>query len=196
MGACDAPAAAIFGLAVPHPDSRTRRLPRGGAILRSSVRPASRRPGPRTLDPAFFLKAWAAGRSAGRWARCLPATRVRSPRRQAPLPAPLSGRLRKRPSTEQGRGDYAGGREEGDEYLRGRGGARLLCDGDGDRGAALDAFDRYGKGCGHPAQLNMGDCFGYAAARVMTRATLLQRGMISRRRSWGGAKNASGRARR
>jgi hypothetical protein len=45
----------------------------------------SRRPGPRTLDPAFFLKAWAAGRSAGRWARSLPATRVRSPRRQAPL---------------------------------------------------------------------------------------------------------------
>jgi ribonuclease VapC len=33
--------------------------------------------------------------------------------------------------------------------------------------AALDAFDRYGKGRGHPAQLNMGDCFSYAAARVL-----------------------------
>lgn len=32
---------------------------------------------------------------------------------------------------------------------------------------ALDAFDRYGKGRGHPAQLNMGDCFSYAAARVL-----------------------------
>jgi ribonuclease VapC len=30
---------------------------------------------------------------------------------------------------------------------------------------ALDAFSRYGKGRGHPAQLNMGDCFAYAMAR-------------------------------
>ena len=32
--------------------------------------------------------------------------------------------------------------------------------------AALLAFSRYGKGRGHPAQLNMGDCFAYAAART------------------------------
>ena len=31
--------------------------------------------------------------------------------------------------------------------------------------AALDAFDRYGKSRGHPAQLNLGDCFGYAVAK-------------------------------
>ena len=30
---------------------------------------------------------------------------------------------------------------------------------------ALDAFDRYGKGTGHPAGLNMGDCFAYAVAK-------------------------------
>jgi ribonuclease VapC len=30
---------------------------------------------------------------------------------------------------------------------------------------ALSAFARYGKGQGHPAQLNLGDCFAYAAAR-------------------------------
>ena len=30
---------------------------------------------------------------------------------------------------------------------------------------ALDAFSRYGKGRGHPAQLNLCDCFAYAAAR-------------------------------
>lgn len=30
---------------------------------------------------------------------------------------------------------------------------------------ALDAFARYGKGQGHPAQLNMGDCFAYAVAK-------------------------------
>jgi ribonuclease VapC len=30
---------------------------------------------------------------------------------------------------------------------------------------ALAAFGRYGKGRGHPAQLNLGDCFAYAAAR-------------------------------
>ena len=32
--------------------------------------------------------------------------------------------------------------------------------------AALDAFDRYGKGR-HRAGLNMGDCFAYGAARVL-----------------------------
>lgn len=30
--------------------------------------------------------------------------------------------------------------------------------------AALDASARYGEGRGHPAQLNMGDCFAYGAA--------------------------------
>ena len=30
---------------------------------------------------------------------------------------------------------------------------------------ALEAFSRYGKGRGHPAQLNLGDCFAYAAAK-------------------------------
>ena len=32
--------------------------------------------------------------------------------------------------------------------------------------AALAAFERYGKGRGHPAQLNMGDCFAYALAQL------------------------------
>lgn len=40
---------------------------------------------------------------------------------------------------------------------------------------ALDAFSRYGKGRGHPAQLNMGDCFAYAAAKNY-RASLLFKG--------------------
>ncbi|KMO33608.1 twitching motility protein PilT [Methylobacterium tarhaniae] len=31
---------------------------------------------------------------------------------------------------------------------------------------ALAAFARFGKGQGHPAQLNMGDCFAYACART------------------------------
>jgi ribonuclease VapC len=31
---------------------------------------------------------------------------------------------------------------------------------------ALDAFSRYGKGRGHRAQLNMGDCFAYAVAKA------------------------------
>ena len=33
-----------------------------------------------------------------------------------------------------------------------------------DAEVALDAFVRYGKGRGHPAQLTLGDCFAYAAA--------------------------------
>ncbi|MBX9934454.1 MAG: type II toxin-antitoxin system VapC family toxin [Methylobacterium sp.] len=31
---------------------------------------------------------------------------------------------------------------------------------------ALAAFERYGKGTGHPARLNMGDCFAYAMAEI------------------------------
>jgi len=30
---------------------------------------------------------------------------------------------------------------------------------------ALDAFERFGKGTGHPAGLNYGDCFSYALAK-------------------------------
>jgi len=30
---------------------------------------------------------------------------------------------------------------------------------------ALAAFSRYGKGRGHPAELNLGDCFAYALAK-------------------------------
>ena len=39
---------------------------------------------------------------------------------------------------------------------------------------ALDAFSRYGKGRGHPAQLNMGDCFAYAVARTHRTALLFK----------------------
>ncbi len=31
---------------------------------------------------------------------------------------------------------------------------------------AVTAMRRFGKGRGHPAQLNMGDCFAYACARI------------------------------
>jgi len=34
-----------------------------------------------------------------------------------------------------------------------------------DATTALAAFARFGKGRGHPAQLNLGDCFAYAVAR-------------------------------
>jgi ribonuclease VapC len=40
---------------------------------------------------------------------------------------------------------------------------------------ALSAFSRYGKGQGHPAQLNLGDCFAYAVAKNY-RTTLLFKG--------------------
>jgi ribonuclease VapC len=32
---------------------------------------------------------------------------------------------------------------------------------------ALEAFEKYGKGRGHKAQLNMGDCFAYACAKSL-----------------------------
>ena len=34
-----------------------------------------------------------------------------------------------------------------------------------DHFGALQAFDSYGKGTGHPAQLNLADCFSYALAK-------------------------------
>ena len=40
---------------------------------------------------------------------------------------------------------------------------------------AIDAHARYGKGTGHPAQLNMGDCFAYACAKAND-AVLLYKG--------------------
>ena len=43
-----------------------------------------------------------------------------------------------------------------------------------DASAALAAFARYGKGRGHPAHLNLGDCFAYAAARRHGRALLFK----------------------
>jgi ribonuclease VapC len=37
---------------------------------------------------------------------------------------------------------------------------------DAEAEVALAAFSRYGKGRGHPAQLNLGDCFAYAVAQT------------------------------
>jgi len=39
---------------------------------------------------------------------------------------------------------------------------------------ALEAFSRYGKGNQHPAQLNLGDCFAYAQAKVSGAALLFK----------------------
>jgi ribonuclease VapC len=45
-------------------------------------------------------------------------------------------------------------------------GVRMVAIGDAEADVALDAFERYGKGRGHPAQLNLGDCFAYAVAKT------------------------------
>ncbi len=39
-------------------------------------------------------------------------------------------------------------------------------------GLAIEAFRRYGKGQGHPAQLNMGDCAVYALAKAVNEPLL------------------------
>ena len=41
---------------------------------------------------------------------------------------------------------------------------RLVSVGQRELSAALDAYQTYGRNSGHPAKLNMGDCFGYAVA--------------------------------
>lgn len=37
---------------------------------------------------------------------------------------------------------------------------------------ARDAYRRFGKGTGHPAQLNYGDCFAYSLARMLDQPLL------------------------
>jgi ribonuclease VapC len=42
---------------------------------------------------------------------------------------------------------------------------RIVPVGESEGEAGLEAFSRYGKGRGHPARLNLGDCFAYAVAQ-------------------------------
>lgn len=39
---------------------------------------------------------------------------------------------------------------------------------------ARDAYQRFGRGSGHPARLNMGDCFSYALARDLAEPLLFK----------------------
>lgn len=41
---------------------------------------------------------------------------------------------------------------------------------------ARDAYQRFGRGSGHPARLNMGDCFAYALARDLGEPLLFKGG--------------------
>ena len=41
-------------------------------------------------------------------------------------------------------------------------------------GLAREAYQRFGKGSGHPARLNMGDCFSYALARDLGEGLLFK----------------------
>ncbi|MEQ8401137.1 MAG: type II toxin-antitoxin system VapC family toxin [Roseitalea porphyridii] len=40
--------------------------------------------------------------------------------------------------------------------------------------AAIEAFRRFGKGRGHPARLNLGDCFAYALAKTRSEPLLFK----------------------
>ena len=64
--------------------------------------------------------------------------------------------------------------EDVSEFL-GTAGVRTVAITSKEAEAALDAFSRYGKGRGHPAQLNLGDCFAYAVAQTY-QAPLLFKG--------------------
>lgn len=52
---------------------------------------------------------------------------------------------------------------------------RLVPIGEVELTLALDAYERFGKGSGHAARLNMGDCFAYACAKA-NNARLLYKG--------------------
>ncbi|MDB4273619.1 type II toxin-antitoxin system VapC family toxin [bacterium] len=49
-----------------------------------------------------------------------------------------------------------------------------------DSSVAIDAFQRYGKGRGHNAQLNLADCLSYACARRLGIGLLYKGGDFSR----------------
>jgi len=55
-------------------------------------------------------------------------------------------------------------------------GIRLVAIAPDESDRALDAFSRYGKGRGHPAQLNMGDCFAYAVTKAYATSLLFKGG--------------------
>ena len=58
--------------------------------------------------------------------------------------------------------------EEAEEDVReflGVAGVRTVSITEREAETALAAFSRYGRGWGHPAQLNLGDCFAYAMAK-------------------------------
>jgi ribonuclease VapC len=68
--------------------------------------------------------------------------------------------------------------EEAEEDVReflGVAGIRTVSITEREAETALAAFSRYGRGQGHPAQLNLGDCFAYAVAKNH-RTTLLFKG--------------------
>ena len=93
---------------------------------------------------------------------------------QSPMTTPIAifeatlGLCRKRHAS------VAEAREDVLEFL-GTAGVRTVAITGEEAATALDAFARYGKGRGHPARLNMGDCFAYAVAKAY-RAPLLFKG--------------------
>ena len=72
------------------------------------------------------------------------------------------------------RASGAAGRDEVESLLA-EVGIQIRSWDEGHLAAAHDAFVRYGKGSGHPAQLNFGDCIAYALARTLD-APLLFKG--------------------
>ena len=61
------------------------------------------------------------------------------------------------------------------DRLFGNLGFRIVPIGDSERRLAVEAHRRYGRGTGHPARLNMGDCFAYACTKA-NEAQLLYKG--------------------
>jgi ribonuclease VapC len=67
--------------------------------------------------------------------------------------------------------------EEAEEDVReflGVAGVRTVSITEREAETALAAFSRYGRGRGHPAQLNLGDCFAYAMAKNHRTALLFK----------------------
>ena len=77
---------------------------------------------------------------------------------------------RQKPTMDQ----LAGARDAVDEFLEGVGAESINLD-NAIGSLAIEASMRYGKVVGHPADLNLGDCFAYACAKAL-KVRLLYKG--------------------
>ena len=110
------------------------------------------------IDTSIFVAIFCKEPDAGRFADCIERAQRRytSPMVRLETCMVLASRLDRDPLDVQS--DF-------DEFLT-EAGITVMPIGDSIGRIAVEAFQRYGKGRGHPAQLNLADCLSYACAHA------------------------------